>query len=34
MGEPMDRSHRIFMKLGPLEEAFPSLDEAAVEFST
>lgn len=32
MGEPMDRSHRVFMKLGPFAEAFPALDEAAVEF--
>jgi hypothetical protein len=33
MGEPMDRSHRIFMKLGTFEEAFPTLDDAVVEFT-
>jgi hypothetical protein len=33
MGEPMDRSHRVFFKLGPFEEAFPTLEEATVEFT-
>jgi hypothetical protein len=32
MGEPMDRSNRVFMKLGKFEEAFPELEDVTVEF--
>jgi len=33
MGEPMDRSRRVFMRFGPFQQAFPTLDEATVEFT-
>jgi hypothetical protein len=32
MGEPMDRSRRVFMQLGPFEEAFPTLEEASAKY--
>jgi hypothetical protein len=33
MGEPMDRSRRVFVQLGPFEEAFPTLEEATIEYT-
>ena len=33
MGEPMDRSGRIFMKQGSFDKAFPTLKDAAVEYT-
>ena len=33
MGEPMDRTRRVFMKLGTFEETFPTLEDAVIEFT-
>jgi len=33
MGKPMDRSRLIFMQSGPFEEAFPTLEEAVVDYT-
>lgn len=32
MGQPMDRSRRVFGKLAPFDEVFPELEDAAFEF--
>jgi hypothetical protein len=32
MGEPMDRSRRVFGRLAPFDEVFPELEDAVFEF--
>ena len=32
MGEPMDRSRRVFVEQGPFEKAFPTLENAIIEY--
>jgi len=32
MGEPMDRSNRVSLKLGSFDEVFPELEDVVVEF--